>query len=248
MSSLLSSYAPIGEEILEAGPLDVRAPARREAASAESVSSVSLGDVVDFTISARESFEVFMGRRYDPSELSFGVNAQVLVQDACVPSSPAFEKLAAHLTTRVGAGLPRATRLAPALASPLARYTKLLTELAALQAELADVDSEDARGGVAAGSRADPAAGGLYRVLVDGVAHAVSQTEALRGNAEAAESAPRRQSPRSHPPPPASLHSVSKELSTLAQHVAAADAAQRSISATLAQLQARVNAISTGDE
>ena len=153
MSSLLSSYAPIGEEILEAGPLDVRAPARREAASAESVSSVSLGDVVDFTISARESFEVFMGRRYDPSELSFGVNAQVLVQDACVPSSPAFEKLAAHLTTRVGAGLPRATRLAPALASPLARYTKLLTELAALQAELADVDSEDARGGVAAGSR-----------------------------------------------------------------------------------------------
>lgn len=192
---LAASYAPIEELHLEAeglppsstssggGPLQALGPAR----------SVSAGDVIECSVSAKESFEVFMGKRYDPSQFAWGLGdgAVLHTQDAVYPSHAAFERLAGHLVERMAAGRappgvvaagsggggggggPRSPPVH--LLSPLDRFARLLSGLQALQAELGEVGG----GGEAGG-------GGLFRVLSEGTAAAQERLQALKPAATAA--------------------------------------------------------------
>ena len=183
-SAVLSrSYDPVEEVQLESEG----APSRGAgvfplpAAPPAPARSVGAGDVVEFSISARESFEVFMGKRYDPSQFAWGLSEDAVLhlQEAVTPSHAAFDRLAAHLSSRLAAGRapPGSSPGEPPRQpqSPLDRFARLLSGLQALQAELGEV-----------GSAAEGGAGGLHRVLAAATAGAQERLLALKPAAAAA--------------------------------------------------------------
>jgi hypothetical protein len=123
--------------------------------------SISAEDVVEYTVDARESFEVFMGRRYDLAERPLldaaaaaggrGGGGGLYAQGLLLPSSPAFDKLAKHLAGTLDAGLSPSGRRGAAgpvprrLETPLVRYTRLVDEVKALQGDLRAVAGAQAQ-------------------------------------------------------------------------------------------------------
>ena len=223
------------------------------------VKSISVNDIVDFTISARESFEVFMGRRYDPAESLLDAPALLLAQDACVPGSAAAERFTRHLTTQlgnssaaVGSTSSSSTRRsggggnAAALASPLARYTRLLIDLQALQAELNVVAADDAAKGTVPpphNTTSGGGGGGIYRILTDGVAHIAQELESLRIPAEnaAATVTPPIQSHATV----SALRALANESTQLLSRVVAAELIQKELNEAAKALAARVNNVNS---
>jgi len=157
--------------------------------SAPSPGCVELADIVEHSLNARESFETFMGRKYDPAERAYDVDA-VLQQTALLPSDAQFDVLARHLTATLEAGLEaRRNPVAPhrRLESPLQRYTRLVAEVASLQSELRAVEAGDAKR--VAGTTAVNHAGGVFKLLDSGAAVVQLQLEKLAGQAQSAASA-----------------------------------------------------------
>lgn len=198
MSEYEHSYGPCEEFLLESLPLQGGMLEEEGVEGSTNTSTpfnplpthpTSASDVVEFTISAKDSFEVFMGKRYDPSQFAWGLgsNAQLYTQDSVVPSHPSFDTLAAHLTERLrargvgrerergGVGGPHPPPNA-ILLSPLDRFTRLLAGLQALQAELGEVGGGEGEGGV-------------FKVLTEGVQVAQERLGALKPAAEAAHAA-----------------------------------------------------------
>lgn len=157
-------------------------------------SSLPASEIVEFTVSAKESFEVFMGKRYDPSQFFWGLGseARLYSQETVTPSHNSFDSLAAHLTERMRArgigtrrplGVEKETSMElpnAVLLSPLDRFARLLSGLQMLQAELCEVGQEERTG---EGGR------GIFQVLTDGVQVAQDRLIALRPAAEAAHAA-----------------------------------------------------------
>lgn len=118
-------------------------------------------------MNAAESFEVFMGRRYDPSEKALGIDA-VVNQDVLYPSHPGFEALAKHLSEKLEntTGNKRALPHKK-LETPLGRYARLVEELHVLQGELRAVEEADKRrmGGPGANPVAD---NNVFKLLTAG--------------------------------------------------------------------------------
>jgi hypothetical protein len=237
------------EELLEAGPsaAAAAAPPRPIDAGAR---AVPLADVVEFTVSAKDSFESFLGRRYDPSEASWGLlGSALLSQEAVVPSHAAYERLAAHLAQRMGPrgeAPPRGAGGGPppaALLSPLDRFAKLLAGLAGLQAELCEVEAANGGGG----------GGGVLRVLSDSVGVAQERLEALRPAAAAAAAAGARPAaargagggPVAAPAPPGAqaLRALLADVAALQEAQAAAAEANARVAALSAALGQRVKAL-----
>ena len=253
--SLLASYvAKLEDEDLEAGdsvmsgPSDGAAPADAcDDPEDTSSRSIRVEDVVDFTVSARESFEVFMGRRYDPAEALLDAPAQLFVQEACAPGSAAASRFAEHLASRLGRGAAAGGGAAGsrrgasgALASPLARYARLLADVQALQSELGVVAAQDE---AASGATVTDAGGGIYRILNDGAAHVRTRLEALRSPAEAADTAAARPPPSLPPHVSAELRALASASAELLARVAAAEATQKELRAAAADLAARTSNI-----
>lgn len=250
--TLTSKYAAKEkEELLEAGPESPAAPPPRPA-DVGALRPVPLADIVEFTVSAKDSFESFLGRRYDPSEASWGLlGSALLSQDAVAPSHASFERLAAHLSQRMGPRGEAPPRGAgggappPALLSPLDRFAKLLAGLQGLQAELREV--ECAGGSTAAG------AGGVLRVLADSAGVAQERLEALRPAAAAATAAGVRPAavrgagggPVAAPAPLGAhaLRALLADVTALQEAQAAAAEAQARVAALTAALNQRVKAL-----
>jgi hypothetical protein len=208
-----------------------------------------LEDVVEFTVSAKDSFETFLGRRYDPSEASWGLlGSALLSQEAVVPSHAAYERLAAHLAQRMGPrgeAPPRGAGGGPppaALLSPLDRFAKLLAGLQGLQAELREVEGGGGGGG-----------GGVLRVLSDSAGVAAERLEALRpaaaaaaaGGARAAASRGAGGGPVAAPAPlgAQALRALLADVAALQEAQAAAAEAQARVAALTAALSRRVKAL-----
>jgi hypothetical protein len=250
---LAAAYAPVEELNLVAEGLAPSAagaapPGVGAGAAREPARPVSAADVVEWSVCARDSFEVFMGKRYDPSQFAWGLGdgAVLHTQDAVTPSHAAFERLAGHLSARMaaghGAGAGAGAPLAQQPLSPLDRFARLLSGLQALQAEL---------GEVAAGA-GGAAGGGLFRVLSDATAQAQERLQALKPAAVAAAS---RGSggggslggggpvARAAPPDPSVFRALALDAAAVVEAQAQAEAAQARASALAAALQERLRAL-----
>ncbi len=175
---------------------------------------MSVGDIVDYTAAppAAEAFEVFMGRRYDAAERGLGLGAAAVLatQDVLAPSHPGFDALAKHLTAALegggsGGGVRRPAGPPRRLETPLARYTRIVEDVAALQAELRAVEASDKRragaagggGGAAAaaavaaaaGAGAGGDAGGVMKLLTAGTGALSDHLRGLREAVAAADAA-----------------------------------------------------------
>ena len=108
-------------------------------------------DIVNHTINAKDSFEVFMGRYYDPNEryLSPLLTTDTLLsnQDILYPSNPNFDKLANYLSTTLEQGLSTRSNNTnmpnKRLETPLLKYNRLLQEVSILQKELQLIQEQD---------------------------------------------------------------------------------------------------------
>jgi hypothetical protein len=147
--------------------------------------------LVSDLVPAERAFEVFMGRRYDPSEASGG---GLLEQGIVVPSRDVREvnavaaALQAGAPARLAAGgavsgaPPRLVR--GAAETPLQRYHRLAEEVAALQRDLAAAgEAGDARPAGAAPLRPDA---GVWAQLAAGTAALARQLGGLEGALAAA--------------------------------------------------------------
>jgi hypothetical protein len=161
-------------------------------ASLPSTVTADVTDVVSFTIDARASFEVFMGKRYDPAE---GI---LVHQEALVPSHPGFDAFAKHVQGKLESGLKeRATNIIRGgknngnkralLESPLERYTRLVEETRALQQELRAVEDLDKKGGVS-GTTAVDNSQGVFALLTKGSKELEEQLQILASPAAKAAS------------------------------------------------------------
>jgi hypothetical protein len=216
---------------------------------------------VEYTLSAKESFEAFMGKRYDPAQFAWGLGdgAALLTQEAVAPSHGAFERLAAHLSERVasgraplpssagGAAAPTASSAAAAparLLSPLDRFARLLSGLQALQAELGEAAAAGGSGGGGGGSS------GMLRVLSEATAGAQERLLALQPAAAAAAA---RSSggalggggpvARAAPPDASVFRALARDAAALAEAQAQAEAAQARVRALTAALHERLGAL-----
>jgi hypothetical protein len=216
---------------------------------------VRVGDVVEHAISAAESFEVFMGKRYDPaqrgassSSSSSSSFAGLTSQDILVPSHPAFEAMAKHITERLDAGLGprRSGALAPPkkLESPLERYTRLVEEVHALRDELRVVEEGDSRR--APGTTAVDHSSGVFKTIAGGTGALAAQLDNMQGPASVsgagagsgkgveADAVARPDASL------ASLHALAADLASLTQMqanlAAAAEAMRKNLSAMEQQL------------
>ncbi len=262
--ALAAAYAPCEEFSLEA-PGGSAAPPPLPPSEPLPPRSVAAGDVVEFTLSAKDSFEAFMGRRYDPSQLAWGLGdgAALHTQDAVAPSHGAFERLAAHLSARMASGhapsgcgsaSSSASSSASAsgggtagrLLSPLDRFARLLSGLQALQAEL---------GGAAAGSSGSSGSGGsssggggdMQRVLSEATAGAQERLLALQpaAAAAAARGALGGGGPVAHAAAPDAsvFRALARDAAALAEAQAQAAAAQARVQALGAALHERLRSL-----
>lgn len=165
-------------------PSDNRSPEQRypvpSSARNGGTATVDIADVVEHTLNARESFEVFMGRRYDPAERSFGEDA-VITQAVMTPSHERFDDLAKVLTKSLEKGIAggRTGLSAPRkLETPLERYSRLVQEVSSLQSELRAIEAGDARR--APGSTVVDHASGVFPVLSKGAASVQQQLDSLQ--------------------------------------------------------------------
>lgn len=230
-------------------------PAAGANARAQAIAAVDVGDVIEHTISARESFETFMGRRYDPSERLFDVDA-VLGQQPLLPSSEQFDALARHLTRALEQGLESGRPGLPPhrkLETPLLRYTRLLQEVAALQSELRGVEASDARR--APGTTVVDHASGVFRVIDSGTAVVQQQLERLLVQVQqAALAAPAaavsvdavsRPAPASHR---AAIRQVRDQFAVLCDAQQQLAAATQTVTAALAAMHRRLDMLTLGEE
>ena len=138
-------------------------------------------DVVSFTIDARASFEVFMGKRYDPAE---GLLVQ---QDPLLPSHSRFDAFAKHVQDKLESGIKlRATKITNGVnsnkralfESPLERYTRLMEETRALQYELKAIEEVDKKGRIPGTTSIDNSQG-IFNILTKGSKDLEEQLQAL---------------------------------------------------------------------
>lgn len=130
-------------------------------------------------VNAVASFEVFMGRRYDPAERD---GDSISTQPALRPSRDgaqiaaiaAFVDAAVHGRKRA----PADAALAPSVDTPLRRYQHLLVQVAALERDLAGVDPMAAR--------VQPSKD-MLRLLVTETTALTARLQCLGGAAAAAE-------------------------------------------------------------
>ena len=273
MDALASSYAPCEEFNLESAGAPPGAPLLAAPSEPLPLRSVAAGDVVEYTLSAKESFEAFMGKRYDPAQFAWGLGdgAALLTQDAVAPSHGAFERLAAHLSERVasgraplpgsasGAAAPTASSAAAAAAaaasaaparllSPLDRFARLLSGLQALQAELGEAA---AAGGGGGGGSGGSGGGGMLHVLSEATAGAQERLLALQPAAAAAAArsggggALGGGGPvaRAAPPDASVFRALARDAAALAEAQAQAEAAQARVRALAAALHERLGAL-----
>lgn len=130
------------------------------ASSSSDSPSYKVDDIVDYTVNAKDSFEVFMGRRYDPAERYLSplltTDSIVAQQEILYPSHPQFDKLANYLTTTLENGLHSSStgssypssgsnsRTIPKrLETPLMKYSRLIEEVQTLQKELQRIEELD---------------------------------------------------------------------------------------------------------
>ena len=170
-------------EVFEFNP----SPATVASTTAHTISSNTLSadvtDVVSFTIDARASFEIFMGKRYDPAE------GLLVSQEALVPSHPGFDSFAKHIQGKLESGLKeRAANVVRGgknnsnkrvlLESPLERYSRLVEETRALKEELRAVEESDKRGR-ASGTTAVDNSQGVFAMLTMGSKELEEQLQKL---------------------------------------------------------------------
>jgi hypothetical protein len=181
--------------------------------------SISAEDVVEYTVDARESFEVFMGRRYDLAERPLldaaaaaggrggGGGGGLYAQGLLLPSSPAFDKLAKHLAGTLDAGLSPSGRRGAAgpvprrLETPLVRYARLVDEVKALQGDLRAVAAQAPAPALAAatarsqqqqrapGTTPVDDSAGIMGVLTTGTSALVAELSGMEGAARSAPAA-----------------------------------------------------------
>jgi hypothetical protein len=144
--------------------------------------TANVTDVVSFTIDARASFEVFMGKRYDPAE---GLLVQ---QDPLLPSHSKFDAFAKHMQDKLESGIKsRATKITYGVnsnkralfESPLERYTRLMEETRALQYELKAIEEVDKKGRIHGTTSIDNSQEGILNILTKGSKDLEEQLQAL---------------------------------------------------------------------
>jgi hypothetical protein len=257
--ALAAAYAPCEEFSLEA-PGGAALPPPPLPSEPLPPRSVPAGDVVEFTLSAKDSFEAFMGRRYDPSQLAWGLGdgAALHTQDAVAPSHGAFERLAAHLSARMASGhAPSGSGSsssgsgsggAARLLSPLDRFARLLSGLQALQAELGDA-AAGGGGSSSRGSGGSSSGGGgnMQRVLSEATAGAQERLLALQpaAAAAAARGALGGGGPVAHAAAPDAsvFRALARDAAALAEAQAQAEAAQARVQALTAALHERLRSL-----
>lgn len=251
-SASATSEVGATEEVFESPDEPAAAPALpTDAAAAARVLPVA--DVVEHALRPSESFEVFMGRRYDPAGgPAFDADAALVEQAALTPGDAAFDALAARLSRALdGAGRGGAPAPPPRrLESPLQRYARLLEGVAELQGELRAVAAADARR--APGSSAVDRGAGVFRLVDEGagaVAAALARMERDVAAADAALPALPAAPPDAAARPAAAvttrdaLRGVRAQLAAVGKAQAAVARAGAAVEGALAALGARLDAL-----